>query len=221
MAKKTESTLRCVLTLAIIAVICGLLLSILNPVLAVEPTADDLEANFTEGYTWKVLDLKDCDTDGGKVTLVAEGTKTNEDTIIGLIVMTNSDGKLGESTYAMYVNKTTNKLDKVCFIKEGATGGFTFDKYVSKKAHAGSIGEVATGATALTGLLTDASASGEGGEPMDLEDFCGVEITDAEAFSEYKPPVKTGATKTANAVYNSFNIMAKYYAENFLEGGNA
>ena len=221
MAKKAESTLRCVLTLTIIAVICGLLLSVLNPVLAVEPSADDLEANFTEGYSWTVLELKDCDTEGGSVTLVAEGTKEGADTMIGMVVKTNADGKLGESTYAMYVNKTTHKLEKMCFIKEGATGGFTYDKYVSRDALSGNKGEVTTGATALTGLLTDPSAGGEGGEPKNLEDFCGVEVTSVEAFKGFNPPVKTGATKTANAVFNSFNIMAKYYVENFVQGGQA
>lgn len=221
MAKKVESTLRCVLTLAIIAVVCGLLLSVLNPILAVEPTAADLEDNFEEGYTWTVLDLNDCDTNGGRVTLVAEGTKDGADTYIGLIVLTNADGKLGQSTYAMYVNKQTNVLEKACFISEGATGGFTFDKYVSKKAQAGNKGEVTTGATALTGMLSDDTGAGEAGEPMDMEDFCGTEITSAEAFSGYNPPAKTGATKTANAVYNSFRIMAKYYYENFVKGGQA
>lgn len=221
MAKAKDSTLRCVMTLAIIAVICGLLLSILNPALAVEPTADDLKANYQDGYEWQVLELKDSDTDGGKVTLVAEGTKEGEPTVIGMVVMTNADGKLGESTYAMYVDKATNKLVKACFIKEGATGGFTFDKYVSRDAHANKGGEVTTGATALTGILSDQTQSGNAGTPMNLEDFCGTEITSADAFNGYNPPVKTGATKTANAVYNSFRIMAKYYSENFLQGGQA
>ena len=91
MAKK-ESALKCVLTLAIIAVVCGLLLSVLSAVLYVEQTADDLESEFFPGYRWTAEDSESKDYDGAAVTLAAKGENGEKPTYIGLLVVTDSDG---------------------------------------------------------------------------------------------------------------------------------
>ena len=219
MADKKESTLRCVGTLAVIAVVCALLLSVLNSLLYVAPTAEDIAKNYDKlsGYNWVVKDLSDNKYgEGGRVTLVAEGTKEGEDTYIGMLVQTDKSGKLNESVYAMYFNKSTDTLEYATYASMGSTGGFD---WAYAKAHAGD-GEATTGATALTALLTDDSSTSEA-EWRDWESFY-VKIT-SETVNDHNGeiPAKTGATRTVTATYHAFDIAARYYYDNFVKGVNA
>jgi|GEM_PF-3007928 len=218
---KKESTLRCVTTLAVIAVVCALLLSVLNSVLYVAPTADDLVGVYdkTEGYTWTITDLQDGSYgSGGKVSLVAEGKSEGKDDYVGLIVRTEKSGKLNESDFAMFINRRTNELEYAELILLGSTGGFDWDY---AKAHAGGGDtDVATGATALTGLLTGDTSTDQA-EWREWESFYGV-IDSAAALDHTDAiPAKTGATRTVTATYNAFNIAARYYYENYVKGDNA
>ena len=217
---KKESTLRCVGTLAIIAVICALLLSVLNSLLYVAPKADDLVGVYPklDGYEWTVRDVKDGSYGaGGKVTLVAEGTKQGEDTYIGLLIKTDKNGKLNESVYAMFINKETDTLEYAALVTVGSTGGFDWNY---AKEHAGG-DDVQTGATALTALLSGDETANEQAEWRDWESFY-VKI-DGEAALDYTDavPAKTGATRTVTATYNAFDIAARYYYENYVKGANA
>ena len=220
MADKKESTLRCVGTLAIIAVVCALLLSVLNSLLYVAPTADDIAKNYDKlaGYTWVVKPTADGKYgDGGRVTLVAEGTFEGKDTYVGMLVQTDKSGKLNESTYVMYFNKSTNVLEYATYASVGSTGGFDWDY---AKAHAGGGDDAQTGATALTALLTGDNASIEA-EWRDWESFYG-EITDLTVNDHTDAvPAKTGATRTVTATYNAFNIATRYYYENYVKGGGS
>ena len=223
MADKKESTLRCVGTLAIIAVVCALLLSVLSSLLYVAPSAADIEKaaasyNALSGYSWTVTEMKDGKYgEGGRVTLVAEGTCEGKDTYVGMLIQTDKSGKLNESTYAMFFNKTTNTLEYATYASMGSTGGFD---WAYAKAHAGGGDDASTGATALTALLTDDTSS-VGAEWRDWESFY-VEIT-SETVNNHTDavPAKTGATRTVTATYNAFNIAARYYYDNYVKGVNA
>lgn len=220
MANKKETTLRCVTTLAVIAVVCALLLSVLNSLLYVAPSAADLEGLYdkVDGYSWEVKEVKDGDYgNGGKVTLVAEGTKEGHDTYVGMLVLTEKSGKLNESTYVMFINKNTNELEFAAFVSEGATGGFNWEY---AEAHGTGGGDAATGATALTALLSGDTSNSQA-EIRSWQQFYGV--IDSESALDYTDaiPAKTGATRSATATYNAFNIAARYYYKNYVEGAQA
>lgn len=217
MAKAKETTLRCVTTLAVIAVVCALLLSVLNSVLYVSATPDDLIGLYSavDGYEWEVVDVNDDQPySGGKVILVAKGTMDGKDDYLGLLVQTEKNGKLNESTYAMFINMNTDALEYAAFVTEGATGGFNW-QYA--KEHSKSGDQVSTGATALTGLLSGDRSNSQAAW-REWESFYGV-ITDQTALDYTDAvPAKTGATRTVTATYDAFNIVARYYYDNFVKG---
>lgn len=194
---KKESTLRCVLTLTAIAVICGLLIAVLNPLLAVPPTVDEITGvlNVQGDYTSTVLETdKEVakQVKGGKVELVAE-IVTADATYVAMKVKTNSDGQLGECFYAMLINKSTNKIEQAAYITDGSTAGRNYATYGDKDGNGGG--------TSFNEYL--------------------IEITSANAFDAYTYP-QTGATKTLKAVNRAFIITANYYYNVFMvQGGNA
>ena len=210
---KTQSALRCVATLAIIAVVCGALLSTLNGLLAVPASAEDIGNAFNKsGYSWTVVDTVEGDYGkGGKVTLVAKGISDGEDSFIGLLVRTDKSGKLNESLYAVYFNLSTDVLEYAKTVEVGSTGGFDWEY---AKAHAGGGTDVTTGATPLTELLSEKTESGNGAW-RDYEDFY-VKIDGREVFADYDLPAKTGATRTVTATFDAFRLAAAYYYDNFV-----
>ena len=144
-------------------------------------------------------------------------TCEGKDTYVGMLVQTDKSGKLNESTYAMFFNKTTNTLEYATYASMGSTGGFD---WAYAKAHAGGGDDASTGATALTALLTDDTSS-VGAEWRDWESFY-VEINSETADDHTDAvPAKTGATRTVTATYNAFNIAARYYYDNYVKGVNA
>ena len=221
MEKKKESTLRCVATLSIIAVTCALLLSVLHPLLYVQPTADEFVGRYavTDGYEWKIerpeqgYDLDG--VEGGKVTLAARGVSDGKPDYVGILVETEKSGKLNNSTYVMFVNAETHVLEYAEYVIVGSTGGFTWEKARSNAVG----GEVTTGATALTGLLSDGQTDSEA-VWREWESFY-VPLNDAGVFDDLGVPARTGATFTVTATYNAFRIAACYYYKNYVEGGEA
>ena len=186
---KKETTFRCVFVLTLIAVVCGLLLAILNPLLYVEPTVDDILNNVTlEGDVKGSVEELDKDLakaiKGGKVELVAKITANGKE-YIGLKVKTNSDGQLGECEYAMLIDRETNKITQAKYITDGSTAGRNYATY------------------------------GDKGENFD--DYL-IAITSSDVFKDYTYP-RTGATKTCKAVNNAFIITANYYYNEYVEGG--
>ncbi len=178
---KKETTLRCVGVLTIIAVVCGLLLAILNPLLYVEPTVDEITNNVTLNgeYTATVEELNSTfakAVKGGSVQMVAK-IKTADATYIGMTIKTNSEGQLGECTFAMLINTATNKIEQATYVTDGSTAGRSYSKY------------------------------GDKGE--NFEDYL-IVIDSANVFADYTYP-KTGATRTLKAVNNAFIITANYY----------
>lgn len=219
MADKKQTTLRCVTTLAVIAVVCALLLSVLNSLLYVAPTADDIAGNYDKlaGYTWTVKDVDDGDYgEGGRVTFVAEGTMEGKDSYVGMLVKTDKSGKLNESVYVMYFNLSDNSLEYATFASVGSTGGFDWDY---AKSHAGG-GDATTGATALTGILTDDKSTADA-VWRDWESFYGVIGDEAALDHTDAIPAKTGATRTVTATYNAFDIAARYFYKNYVSGGQS
>ena len=219
MAKK-ESTLRCVATLTIIAVVCAFLLSTLNFLLYVAPTVDALDGVYPalEGYNWEKTDTADGSYgSGGKVTLAAVGKKDGGADYLGIIVTTDKSGKLNQSEYAMYFNLSTDTLEYAAFITEGATGGFNW-QYAESHGTGG--GGATTGATALTGLLSGNDNAASEAELKVWNSFLNVKITSENVLDFTGNIPKTGATFTVTATYSAFNIAARYYYENYVKGGD-
>ena len=215
MAKK-ESTLRCVATLTVIAVVCALMLSVLNFLLYVEAGADDLVGVYPklDGYVWSVEETAQGDYGaGGKISVVALGKKDGAEDYIGVIVNTEKNGKLNPSAYAMFFNKSTDTLEYAAFITEGATGGFDWEY---AEAHAGG-DDVSTGATALTALLSDENAT-EGAKLKTWSQLVNVKITSESVLDFTSDIPKTGATRTVAATYNAFNMAARYYYNVYVKG---
>lgn len=197
MEKKKESTLRCVGVLVVIALICGLLLAILNPLLYVAPSVKDIANKFNaEGIDvsndWQIEENVNEELSKGKkssILLVAKLTDaTTNKEYIGMSIQANADGKMGACTFAIFFDLQTNKLIQASYIKNGATDGYQYDDVTTAEGFADK----------NPGINTDFS-----------EYF--VEITSADVFSAYPIPVKTGATKTVSAVHNVFDLAAKYY----------
>ncbi|HBK02361.1 MAG TPA: hypothetical protein DDY77_04965 [Clostridiales bacterium] len=176
-----NETLRCVVTLAVIAVICGLLLSVFNSLLYVAPSLADLSNAYAGDWVKEDLNSDFSKTTGGNVSLVAI-LKDGEKEVVGLVVNTNADGKFSGSKVAVYVDKSTSSIIKAVPIEQGSTGGFDLS-YASNKA---------------------------GDALKSYKDFEGVVITSETVTDGYSGP-KTGATKTVNAFYKTFNIAAYYY----------
>lgn len=187
---KKETTFRCVLVLSVIAVICGLLLAVLNPLLYVAPSVDDLSKNYggeLEG-TWTIEELNAdyVKGTGGKVLLAGKlSNESNEPILYGLTIKTNSDAQLGECTYAIFFDAKTNKIVEAKYLVDGSTGGKTYSKYGDKGAN--------------------------------FDSYL-VEVNSADVFAGFTYP-QTGATKTLKAVNNAFIISANYYYNVYVVGG--
>lgn len=176
-----NETLKCVVTLAVIAVVCGLLLSVFNALLYVAPSLTDLSDSYAGEWVKEDLNTNYSKTTGGNVSLVAT-LKDDGKEVIGLVVNTNADGKFSGSKVAVYIDKSTSSIIKAVPIEQGSTGGFDLS-YASDKA---------------------------GDALKSYKDFEGVVITGETVTDGYSGP-KTGATKTVNAFYKTFNIAAYYY----------
>lgn len=197
MDKKKETTLRCVLTLTIIAVVCGLLLSVLSQVLAVQPDPKVFNENYGEAVEFTVCDLdKEASKaiKGGKVLLVGRYTTDSVD-VIALNVKSNGEGQLGECEYVMYFDTKTDKLFKAVMTVDGSTAGRTYTKYGDK------------GENFESYLVTIDSQN-------PYKDF---------VYPGLNGVNKVGATKTLKAVNNAFIIAANYYytqKDAIMKGGN-
>ncbi|MBP5177399.1 MAG: hypothetical protein ILP02_02310, partial [Clostridia bacterium] len=97
-----------------------------------------------------------------------------------------------------------------------STGGFDWNY---AKAHAGG-GDATTGATALTGILTDDKSSADAAW-RDWESFYGVIGDEAALDHTDAIPAKTGATRTVTATYHAFDIAARYFYKNYVSGGQS
>lgn len=176
-----NETLKCVITLSVIAVICGLLLSVFNSILYVAPSLTDLSNSFEGDWTKEELNSNFAKTTCGNISLVARLNSNGVD-VIGLVVNTNADGKFSGSKVAVYIDNSTHSIIKAVPIEQGSTGGFDLN-YAFQKA---------------------------GDSLKNYDDFKGVVISSESVTDGYSGP-KTGATKTVNAFYETFNIAAYYY----------
>ncbi len=204
MADKKESTLRCVTVLVVIAVVCGVLLAVLNPLLYVAPTADDIAKQFdlvnleeynaqngTEsGWVLEELDEEKAGkvSDGAAVSLAAKLALKDEE-YIGLLIKTKASGDLGECAFVMFFTKSDDKLSLAKISTDGTTAGKTYSYAQSQNATV-----------------------------KKFEDYYKV-IDKANAFDDgYSIPV-CGATKTVTAVDNAFKKAAAYYYNVYVLAG--
>ena len=212
MDKRHETTLRCVLTLTVIAVVCGVLLAVLYPILYVKPSVESISKNITaadfhleEGISldWQIEDLNEEKVKGrnASVTMVAKAEYDGYE-LYGILVKTGSDGKLQECEFAFYFIKDAdgarslrllgNVLVKAVLVKDGSTSGRTFDY---------------------------ALANDKKGNVKDFEDYYTViDKPAADVYGDFDTP-KCGATKTVTAVDNAFRLAADYYY--YTYGGGA
>lgn len=192
MAKNKESALRCVIVLTVIAVVCGVLLAVLNPLLYVAPSANDISDYFTleveNSGEWEVVELdsefagKTSDPQKAAVNLVAKMTNGSE-TYIGLLITTRASGNLAECKFVMFFTQSNNSLVDAKMTLDGSTGG----KYSYEEA------------------ILRAGANGK-----KFEDYYG-EITKADQFDGSYVVPSVGATLTLSAVDNAFKKAAYYY----------
>lgn len=198
MADKKESALRCVLVLTVIAVICGVLLAVLNPLLYVAPTADDVSKHFSiEGVNredWQVVELntdyagKTSDKSGAAVNLFAKAEHEGE-TYYGMLVTTKASGNLSECKFVMFFTASDNKLIEAKITVDGSSGG----KYTYESA-----------------LNRSESVKG-------FEKYY-VAIESENQFDDGYSIPKVGATLTLTAVDNAFKKACYYYYNVIVKG---
>ncbi len=204
MAKK-ESALRCVVVLTVIAVICGVLLAVLNPLLYVAPTADDISSQFTLDVEnqgeWELLELnqeyagKTSDKAGAAVSLAAKMT-AGEETYYGLLVTTKASGNLSECKFVIFFKGSDNTLVDAKMSVDGSSGGKYSYEAAADKAEADK-------------------------KPVrTFEDYY-VKVESATQFDEGYTVPKVGATLTLTAVDNAFRKAVYYYYNVIMEGGKA
>ena len=183
-----NETLRAVTVLTVIAVICGIVLSVMNALLYVPPSLDDLSKNFAGEWTAEELNLEFSKSGGGSVTIVGKTVKDGKE-VIGLVVKANSSGKYDGSKVAVYIDKSTDTIIDSAVLSAGSTGGFTLE-YAEKNSD---------------------------GKLKSYADYKGVKITSSSFNEKYDGP-KTGATKTVTGFYDTFEIVARYYYNVYAGG---
>ena len=203
MEKKKETTLRCVLTLTVIAVVCGLLLAVLYPVLYVAPSVDILSDNISARelgasenveVKWlreETLNEPFVKAGGGSVVMAAK-CETGGDVVYGILVKTKPAAKLGECKFSIYIRKSDNKLIKGVIVEDGSTSGKSFDYALENDKD----GKVKT---------------------FDYY-YKIVDKPSNDVYGAFDKP-KCGATYTVTAVDNAFRIAADYYYNTY--GGGA
>lgn len=202
MEKKKETTLRCVTVLTVIAVVCGLLLAVLYPLLYVAPSVASISDNVTAAelglddgaaIEWQKLELdaEYSEGNGGSVVMAAKAVSDGNE-FFGLLLKTKPAGKLEECTYSAYFRKSDDMFIKLVIVDNGATSGRDFeyalanDKLKNVKAFD------------YYYRIID--------RPAD------------EVFGAFEKP-KCGATNTVTAIDRAFRIAANYYY--YALGGEA
>lgn len=201
MADKKESALRCVVVLTVIAVICGVLLAVLNPLLYVAPTADDISKYFTLDENalgeWEVIELnadfagKTSDKSGAAVSLFAK-TTTESQTYYGILITTKASGNLSECKFVMFFTASDNKLVDAKMTVDGTSGG----KYSYE------------------------TASDKNANVKKFKEYYGVIESENQFDDDYSIP-KVGATLTLTAVDNAFKKAAYYYYNVIVKEGGS
>lgn len=201
MDKKKETTLRCVLTLTVIAVVCGVLLAVLYPILYVKPSVESISKNvaatdlgLAEGTAldWQIEELNEGRIKGKNASVsMAAKAVVGSDEYYGILIKTGSDGKLQECEFAFYFDGS-DTLVKAVIVKDGSTSGRNFDY-------------------ALANDKKDNVKTFE-------EYYTVIDNPAADVYGDFDTP-KCGATKTVTAVDNAFRLAADYYY--YTYGGGA
>lgn len=109
MQKKALSpSVKCVLTLVVIAVVCVAALAVLNDALYVPPDIRIFSNAFEADYTQ--TDVADVNLSDGKVLMAAEATDESGNELIGLYVESNGYGKADSFTVIIVLNKNTGEI---------------------------------------------------------------------------------------------------------------
>ena len=201
MDKRHETTLRCVLTLTVIAVVCGVLLAVLYPILYVKPSVESISKNVAAtdlgladgtALDWQIEELNEGRIKGknASVSMAAKAT-VGSDEYFGILIKTGSDGKLQECEFAFYFDGS-DTLVKAVIVKDGSTSGRNFDY-------------------ALANDKKDNVKTFE-------EYYTVIDNPAADVYGDFDTP-KCGATKTVTAVDNAFRLAADYYY--YTYGGGA
>lgn len=183
-----NETIRAVTVLTVIAVVCGIILAVMNSLLYVPPSLDDLSKNFDGEWTMEELDSGFAKSSEGSVTIVGRTVKDGKE-VIGIVVKASPSGKYDGSKVAVYIDKSTDTIISSAVLSQGSTGGFTLE-YAQKNSD---------------------------GKLKKYEDFNGVKIT-AETLNEKYDGPKTGATKTVTGFYDTFEVVARYYYNVYAGG---
>lgn len=120
-----NSSLRCVLVLLVIAIVCVFLLAVLNDVLYVAPDMSVFAKAKDGEYTQ--VEIKDVATQSGKMVLLAEGKTTDGKDVVGMYVEGKKYGKADSFQLAIVVEKETDQIVGAYMITDGSTGGYYYD----------------------------------------------------------------------------------------------
>ena len=131
MKKILTPSVKCVLTLVIIAVVCVAALAILNDLLYVPP---DFSA-FSNAYEaeYDQVEVADVATTSGKVLLAVEGSDSQGKQLVGLYIESAGYGKAKAFTVIIVLEKDTGVI-LGSYIKEQGSSAAPYDYDESKLA---------------------------------------------------------------------------------------
>ncbi|HPG92382.1 MAG TPA: FMN-binding protein [Clostridia bacterium] len=126
MKKILTPSVKCVLTLVIIAVVCVAALAILNDLLYVPP---DFSA-FSNAYTaeYDQVEVADVALQNGKVLLAVEGNDSQGKELVGLYIESNGYGKAKAFTVIIILEKDTGTILSSYIKEQGNSGPYEYDE---------------------------------------------------------------------------------------------
>ncbi len=150
---KNKTSAKAVLALAVIAVVCVALLTVLNDLLYVPPDMGDFQKAYEAEY--EAVPVKDVGLSAGKITLAAEGTDGEGTKVVGLYVESAGYGKASSFTVIIVIEKESGVIKGSYLKTQGSTGSaYNYDPALLGKLNGTNIKEfsqspdlIVTGAT--------------------------------------------------------------------------
>lgn len=127
--EQTNPTVRGILVLLAISVVCVALLSILNDLLYVPPDTRNF-SYAAEGIYNAEIEIKEdvVDVKLGEVAVVAEGQLTDGTDVVGLYVMPAVVGKAYQFEIVIVIELNTNTIVGYKIVENGSNSGFEYSE---------------------------------------------------------------------------------------------
>ncbi len=120
-----NSPLSCIIVLLVISVACVGVLAVLNDALYVPPDMSVFSKALEGEYSG--VEISDFDSKYGKIMLVAEGTAQSKD-VVGVYSQGKKVGQADGFEACIIFDKETNEILASYEIKDGSTGGYSYDE---------------------------------------------------------------------------------------------